>query len=133
MVCKPKTIKQKKFFKEVLIAPSFAEAARNAGYSEKSARFSAYKNITKYNDFFINLFQEADIDIDTLAFNLKKGLSSEDEKMRFRYTKLALGLIEKVLKTEDQDVIRSPRFQDDMSLDEYEESVLRPFARKRDR
>jgi len=132
-VCKPKTIKQKKFFKEVLIAPSFAEAARNAGYSEKSARFSAYKNITKYNDFFINLFQEADIDIDTLAFNLKKGLSSEDEKMRFRYTKLALGLIEKVLKTEDQDVIRSPRFQDDMSLDEYEESVLRPFARKRDR
>lgn len=132
-MCKPKTIKQKKFFKEVLIAPSFAEAARNAGYSEKSARFSAYKNITKYNDFFINLFQEADIDIDTLAFNLKKGLSSEDEKMRFRYTKLALGLIEKVLKTEDQDVIRSPRFQDDMSLDEYEESVLRPFARKRDR
>lgn len=109
----PKTIKQKKFFKYVMVAKSFAEAAREAGYSPKSARVSAYKNITKYNDFFINLFLEAEIDIDTIGQNLKKGLQSDNDAVRFRYTKLALDLVEKVLVTEDKEVNRMPRFGDD--------------------
>lgn len=115
----PKTIKQKRFFRYVMTAKSFAEAARSAGYSSKSARVSAYKNISKYNDFFINMFQEAEIDIDTIASNLKKGLQSEDEAVRFRYTKLALDLVEKVLVAEDKDVIRMPR----LDTDEVEEAI----------
>jgi hypothetical protein len=116
----PKTIRQKKFFKYVMTAKSFAQAARTAGYSEKSARVSAHKNISKYNDFFINLFQEAEIDLDTLALNLKKGLNSTNESVRFRYTKLALDLVEKVLKVEDEEVLRSPR----MDCDQAEEERL---------
>jgi len=114
----PTTIRQKKFFKYVMTAKSFADAARSAGYSEKSARISAHKNITKYNDFFINLFQEADIDVDTLALNLKNGLNSADESVRFRYTKLALDLVAKVLNTEDKDVLRMPRFDSDVVEEE---------------
>lgn len=127
---KPHTLKQKKFFKEVLTAPSFAEAARTAGYSKKSARYSAYKNITKYNDFFINLFQEADIDIDTLALNLKEGLHSPDENVRYRYVKLTLGLIEKVLKTEDQSVVRLPRLEEDEYLREEEDRIFEALAKE---
>lgn len=120
----PKTIRQKKFFKYVMTAKSFADAARTAGYSKKSARVSAHKNITKYNDFFINLFQEAEIDVDTLAQNLKIGLTSPDEAVRFRYTKLALELVEKVLTVEDKEVLRMPRMASDEELTEEEERLL---------
>ncbi|MBT3704715.1 hypothetical protein HOG17_02950 [Candidatus Peregrinibacteria bacterium] len=94
------TVKQKKFFQSILDSPSYAEAARKAGYSEKSCRVSACRNITKYNEFFVRLMREADIDTDSLAKNLKQGLNAENEGIKFRYTKLALDLLEKVLNNE---------------------------------
>lgn len=43
------TVKQEKFVEGILKGKSGAEAAREAGYSKKTARLSAHKNITKYN------------------------------------------------------------------------------------
>ncbi len=125
----PKTIRQKKFFGNVMTAKSFAEAARLAGYSPKSARVSAYKNISKYNDFFINLFQESGIDLDTLSQSLKRGLESEDEAMRFKYLKLALELVEKVLKQEDSEIVRLPRLDSDEEGVEEQNAYMEDLER----
>lgn len=94
------TIKQRLFFKELLTGESGAESARKAGYSAKSARVSAHKNMSKYNEFWLSLLLEAKIDIGSLANNLKMGLASKDESIRFKYTKLMLEMIDHVLQSE---------------------------------
>jgi hypothetical protein len=99
---KPKTKKQRIFFNEVLQASSYTDAARKAGYSEASARVSAHRNITKYNDFFVSIFQEAGLDIKALAKNIKQGLKSKNEQVRFKYTKLSLDLVGRTLDRLDE-------------------------------
>lgn len=92
------TMKQRLFFKELLTGESGAESARKAGYSRKSARVSAHNNISKYNEFYLSILVEAGIDISSLAANLKVGLASKDEHMKFRYTKLILDVIDRTLQ-----------------------------------
>jgi len=93
------TTKQQKFFKNLLCSSSNSEAARKAGYSNKSCRVSAHKNITKYNEYFFTLFHEVGLDDKILAKNIKKGLSSNNEHIRYKYTKLSLDLIAKSLSS----------------------------------
>ncbi len=89
---KSMTIKQGKFFEEILTSPSLAEAARRAGYSEKSCRVSANRNITRYNDFFLKFLNGNKI-LGVLGENIIHGLSSKDEKIRFQYTKMTLNIL----------------------------------------
>lgn len=96
------TRKQRKFFIELLQSNSYAEAARKAGYSEKSCRVSAHKNITKYNGLFAEVMDKAGITSDHLAKALKKGLNSKDERVKFQYFKLAFQTIGNVLEKDDQ-------------------------------
>lgn len=99
------TIKQNNFFKELLSGSSGAEAARRAGYSNKSARVSAHKNITKYNEFWLSVLVEAGIDIKSLGKRLQNGFNSKSEEIRYKYTKLALELAEKVLSSKEHNEI----------------------------
>lgn len=94
------TVKQRLFFKELLTGKSAVAAARNAGYSPNSARISAYVNMSKYEEFWLSLLVEADIDIGSLARNLKKGLASKDERLKFQYTKLMLEMIDRMMQSE---------------------------------
>lgn len=98
------TAKQQLFFKELLEGNSGAKAARNAGYSPKSARVSACKNITKHNEFWLSLLVEAGIDIKSLAKHLKQGLDSQSEEVKYKYTKLALELADKILQAKEYNV-----------------------------
>ena len=95
------TKKQRFFFKELLTSSSNTEAARKAGYSSKSARISAHKNITKYDQFYLGLFVQAGIDIHSLAKNLRLGVLSKNEDLRFKYTKLALQMIENFISRQE--------------------------------
>lgn len=99
------TGKQQLFFKELLYGKSGAQAARDAGYSSKSARVSAHQNITKYNEFWLSLLVEAHIDIKSLAKLLKQGLNSKSEDARYKYLKLAMEISEKVLSSKEHSVI----------------------------
>ena len=99
------TGKQQLFFKELLYGKSGAQAARDAGYSQKSARVSAHQNMTKYNEFWLSLLVEARVDIKSLAKLLKQGLKSESEDVRYKFLKLALDLSEKVLSAKEYNVM----------------------------
>jgi hypothetical protein len=104
---KPRTKKQRLFFKELLEASSGTEAARRAGYSGKSAGVSAHRNIRKYNEFMLATLVKAGVDIDSISSSLKGGLKSKDLNTRFRYLQLSLKLIEKVLSHEEVDAIQT--------------------------
>lgn len=93
------TKRQRFFFKELLTSPTATEAARRAGYSEKSCRVTACRNITKYNDFYLNLLVEAGIDLSTLSNCLKQGINNKDPHVQFRYVKLCLEVIDKTLSS----------------------------------
>ena len=105
------TKKQRLFFKELLTSQSNSDAARKAGYSPTSAGVSAHKNITKYNEFYLTLFMEAGLDIPSLAKTLRTGLESEDQGLKFKYTKLALEMIDKVLQAECFNVVEKKAFE----------------------
>lgn len=92
------TKKQRLFFRELLTSPSNTEAARRAGYSNSSARVSAHRNITQYNEFWLSLLVESEIDIHSLSRNLRAGINSKDESVKYRYTKLALEIIDRTLQ-----------------------------------
>ncbi len=104
------TTKQRLFFKELLTGESGAGAARKAGYSKKSAHVSAHKNITKYNEFWFSLFVESGIDIGSLGKNMKSGLSSKSEEIRYKFTKLTLEVADRLLQGKDFNAQPSDRF-----------------------
>lgn len=92
------TIKQKKFLNALPNSNSYTEAARKAGYSEKSCRVSANKNIIKYNDFIHGLLVEAKADPKTLGKILNKGLHSENEYVSLKSLQFIIKLLATISK-----------------------------------
>lgn len=123
------TKKQRLFFKELLYSKSNSEAARKAGYSESSARVSAHRNITKYNEFLLSVLIEADIDIHSLGQALGAGLKSNDENVKFKYLKLALSIIDRAMLAKKIDT-SYPEKKRDTPLTEHEKRIYKKYGIK---
>ena len=73
---KPRTPKAKRFFQELPKSRTQSEAAIKAGYSKKSARVSATKNMQKYNGHWSELLDKAGCTDKHLAGVIVEGTSA---------------------------------------------------------
>jgi len=119
------TKKQRLFFDKLPTSPSFAEAARSAGYSASSHRVSAsrnLKNITPYNDFIASIFYQAGIDTPLLSRIFKEGLNSTNPRVQFNFFKLALEKAEQALTLEiTQDQVNAEKTK--IEIDKFLERI----------
>jgi hypothetical protein len=96
----PKTKKQRQFFQELPRSKTQTEAALKAGYSPSSAKVSASRNITKYNDFLFTILEKAEINTDSLAKAMKAGMKVKDPQLKLKYVNFIFKILERAFKSE---------------------------------
>lgn len=72
----PKTVRQKKFFKNVSEGMTTRQAAIKAGYNEASAHVSASQNIKNYQDYWSKMLDKAGCSDEVICQTIAEGLKA---------------------------------------------------------